>query len=225
MITAVLFDLFETLISESGLEPTRASHLGQTLGLDNEAFRLEWKTRRSRIVLGQLSFVEALTEISQTLTGTVNAAAIQRLAEQRIREKAGAYERIDRDVMELVTDLRSRGLRLAVISNCFQEDAIGWWTCPLAREFQCAVFSFAEGLAKPNPEIYLRAIRCLRVDPAAAVFVGDGGDNEIAGAAQAGLRAFRSTWFVRKPPRFQASDAGGCDLPNCRDVLKLVAAG
>jgi HAD superfamily hydrolase (TIGR01509 family) len=225
MITAVLFDLFETLISESGLEPARASHLGERLGLDNEAFRVEWKTRRPRIVVGQLSFVEALTEISKALAGTADAATIQRIAEQRIREKAGAYDRIEREVMALITRLRSRGIRLAVVSNCFQEDAVGWWTCALAHEFQCAVFSFAEGLAKPNPEIYLRAIRCLDVDPATAVFVGDGGDNEIAGATEAGLRAFRSTWFVRHSPRFQASDSSGCDLANCRDVLELVAAG
>ena len=225
MITAVLFDLFETLISESGLQPTRASQLGETLGLDHDAFRAEWKTRRPRIVMGQLSFVGALTEISRTLVGRVDAAAIQRAAQQRIREKAVAYNRIDASVMELITDLRSRGIALAVITNCFQEDALAWSTCPLAREFQCTVFSFAEGLAKPNPEIYLRAIRCLGADPATAVFVGDGGDNEIAGATQAGLRAFRSTWFVRNSPRFRSSDASGFELPNCQDVLKLVTAG
>jgi putative hydrolase of the HAD superfamily len=225
MITAVLFDLFETLISESGLQPTRASKLGETLGLDREAFRAEWKTRRPRIVLGQLSFVDALTEISRTLAGRVDVAAIQRVSEQRIREKAAAYARIDADVMTVVTDLRSRGLGLAVISNCFAEDAIGWSTCPLAREFQCSVFSFAEGVAKPTPEIYLRAVHRLGVDPATAVFVGDGGDNEVAGAAHAGLRAFRSTWFVRNSRQFQHSGAGGLELGSCQDVLKLVAAG
>ena len=81
------------------------------------------------------------------------------------------------------------------------------------------------GPGQAEPGNILRAIRCLRVDPATAVFVGDGGDNEIAGAAEAGLRAFRSTWFVRNSPRFQASDASICDLPNCQDVLKLVTTG
>jgi len=33
-----------------------------------------------------------------------------------------------------------------------------------------------------NPEIYLKATRALRVEPEMAVFIGDGGDNELAGA-------------------------------------------
>lgn len=66
MIKAVLFDLFETLITESPVQPTPASSLGETLGLQQEAFRVEWKARRPRVVLGQLSFAAALTEISKT---------------------------------------------------------------------------------------------------------------------------------------------------------------
>jgi putative hydrolase of the HAD superfamily len=225
MIKAVLFDLFETLITESGLNPTRASHLGETLGLDDKAFRAEWRTRRPRIVVGQLSFVDALTEISHTLAGSVDAAAIQRISQQRIREKTAAYARIDAEVMTLITDLRRRGLVLAAISNCFPEDAVAWSTCALAPEFRCAVFSFAEGVAKPAPEIYLRAVRRLGVDPATTMFVGDGGDDEVAGAARAGLRAVRSTWFVRNSLNFQSCAAGALELAHCQDVLKLVDEG
>lgn len=225
MIKAVLFDLFETLITESPVQPTRASSLGDTLGLQQEAFRIEWKARRPRVVLGQLSFADALTEISKTLTGRVDIATIQRIRKQRIREKAAAYARIDEEVMALISDLRRHGVGLAVISNCFSEDVLAWSTCPLAREFQCTAFSFAEGVAKPAPEIYLRAVSRLGVEPATAVFIGDGGDNELAGAAHAGLRAFRAIWFGRNWPRFQSSGAGGLELANRQDVLTLVTAG
>ena len=60
MITAVLFDLFETLITESGIQATRASSLATTLGLEKDAYRKEWKMRRPSIVRGQMSFAEAL---------------------------------------------------------------------------------------------------------------------------------------------------------------------
>ena len=46
MITAVLFDLFETLVTESVVPPSRAGSLGEALGLDPVAFRAEWKARR-----------------------------------------------------------------------------------------------------------------------------------------------------------------------------------
>jgi putative hydrolase of the HAD superfamily len=221
MINAVLFDLFETLITESGIQPTRASSLAATLGLEEDAYRAAWKARRPSVVSGQLSFADALTEISQTLTGSVNMVAVQRIRQQRIREKAAAYARIDNEVTDLITDLRRRGIRLAVISNGFEEDVLAWARCSLAREFQCAVFSSAEGVAKPNPEIYLRAVRRLGVKPATAVYIGDGGDDELAGAERAGLRACRAAWFVRNPPKKSMCP----ELTGREDVLKLVAAG
>lgn len=175
--------------------------------------------------MGQLAFADALTEISKTLTGRADTVAVRRIRQQRIREKAAAYARIDEEVMALISDLRRHGVGLAVISNCFSEDVLAWSTCPLAREFQCAAFSFAEGVAKPAPEIYLRAVSRLGVEPATAVFIGDGGDNELAGAAHAGLRAFRAIWFVRHWPRFQSSGAASLELANRHDVLTLVTAG
>ena len=65
MIKAVLFDLFETLITESHYAPTRASSLAPALGLERQAYRPAWKARRPRIVVGELSFADALTQISQ----------------------------------------------------------------------------------------------------------------------------------------------------------------
>lgn len=225
MIEAVLFDLFETLITESPAQPTRASSLGDPLGLEQEAFRVEWKVRRPRVILGQLSFSEALTEISRTLTGTVDATTVRQICEQRIREKAAAYSRIDEEVVALVTDLRRSGLDLAVVSNCFEEDVVAWPTCSLARDFKCTAFSFAEGVAKPDPEIYMRAARRLGVPPEATVFIGDGADNELDGAKRAGFRAFRAVWFLRRWPHFRSPEAGGFGLANRQEVLDLVAAG
>ena len=71
MTSAVLFDLYETLVTESGIRPTRASSLATALGLERDAYRREWKARRPAVVRGQMSFAEALTEISQALSGDV----------------------------------------------------------------------------------------------------------------------------------------------------------
>lgn len=221
MIKAVVFDLFETLITESHVAPTRASSLAHALGLERQAYRAEWKARRPRVVVGALSFAEALTEVSQAVVGTVDTAAVQGICQQRMREKAEAYARTDDQVMTLITELARRDVRLGVISNAFKEDVLPWSDCSLATAFQCAVFSCDEGVAKPNPEIYLRALHRMGVQPETTVYIGDGGDNELTGAEQAGLRAFRAAWFA-------ASSSQGLpwpELTTCGDVLKLVAAG
>ena len=221
MIKAVLFDLYETLITESRLAPTRASSLGPALGLEPHTYRPEWKARRPRIVLGELSFADALTEISQTLLGAVDTAAVQRVCEQRRLEKAAAFAHPDAQVMALVTDLRRRGIGLGVVSNGFREDVLPWTDCSLASAFGCTAFSCEEGVAKPDSEIYLRAMRRLGAQPRTTVFIGDGGDNELTGAEQAGLRAFRAAWFVRTSSRAVSWP----QLATCGDVLELVAAG
>ncbi len=222
MITAVLFDLFETLITESGIQPTRASHLAPTLGLERGAYRKEWKMRRASIVRGQLSFAEALTDISQTLMGRADQPAIHGICQQRIHEKAIAYAQIHDGVAALVTTLARRGVGLAVISNGFEEDVLGWSHCSLAAEIRCTAFSCMEGIAKPDPEIYERALRRLGVDPATTVYIGDGGDDELGGAERAGLRAHRAAWFVRNSPQNAATWP---ELTDPKDVLNLVAAG
>ena len=221
MIKAVLFDLYETLITESHVAPTRASSLADALGLERQAYRAEWKARRPRVVMGKLSFADALTEVSQTLAGTVDTAAVQRICQQRIREKAAAFAHPDDQVATLITGLVRRGVALGVVSNGFREDVLPWTDCSLAPAFQCTAFSCEEGVAKPDPEIYLRAMRRLRVQPETAVYIGDGGDNELIGAEQAGLRAFRAAWFVR-------GSSQGLPWPEfttCDDVLALVSAG
>lgn len=220
MINAVLFDLYETLVTESHGSPTRASSLAQALGLERQAYRAEWKARRPRIVLGELSFADALTEISQTLAGSVDTAAVQRICRQRTLEKAAALAHPDEEVVTLITDLGRRGIGLGVVSNGFREDVLPWSDCSLASAFQCTAFSCEEGVAKPDPEIYLRAMRRLRVQPQTTLYIGDGGDHELTGAEQAGLRAFRAGWFVRSPPQGLLWP----ELATCRDVLQLLAA-
>jgi putative hydrolase of the HAD superfamily len=224
MINAVLFDLFETLITESPVRPRRASSLGESLGLERDAFRAEWKNRRPRVMLGRLSFAEALADICRTLTGTVDVGAVQRLCDQRALEKAAAFAHSSDEVAALVTDLADHHVALGVISNCFEEDVRAWSAWPLARKFRCAMFSFAAGVAKPEAEIYRRAVRELGVQPSTTLFVGDGGDDELVGAEQAGLRAYRATWF-NADRRHGRPESGTPDLASCHDVLRIVGAG
>jgi putative hydrolase of the HAD superfamily len=221
MIGAVLFDLYDTLITESGLHPTRASSLATVLGLDDEAYRIEWKNRRPSVIRGELSLADALAGISQSLAGRADIAAIDGIRQRRMREKAAAFARVDADVAALVAALADRGIGLAVVSNGFEEDVFGWSLCSLAPHFDCTVFSYAEGIAKPDPEMYLRTVRRLGVEPGAAVYIGDGADNELLGAEQAGLRAGRAAWFVAEAPQA----ATWAELKTPEDVLAFLRAG
>ena len=110
------------------------------------------------------------------------------------------------------------------LSFAEREDVTAWPTCVLAEWFDAALFSFEIGLAKPDPAIYLEAVECLGAEPADALFIGDGGDDELAGAERAGLRAVQATWFDDAAVRPRRSAGVSC-VSAWPEVVQLVGSG
>lgn len=222
MLQAILFDLFETLITESQTRPAGMSALAPQLGCEREVFRTEWKTLRPAAITGRVTLRQALSHIATKAGSDVDDVTFDRLCDERIRTKAGPFEQVEHQILMLIDYLRSRNLRLGVISNCLAEDVAGWAGCSLASRFDCAVFSFEVGLAKPDPAIYIEATRRLQVDASQTWFIGDGGSDELRGATQAGLRAFRALWFLRRWPHFREEPSLGLSVNTIQEVVSLV---
>jgi putative hydrolase of the HAD superfamily len=222
MLGAILFDLYETLITESGTRPPGVSSLAPALGCDRDAFRGHWKMLRPAVTRGRLSFRQALEEITTVLGNPADDLTLQRLCEQRIRTKAEPFERLEPKIVAMIDELRRRGLRVGVISNCCAEDVAAWPHSALAPRVDCTVFSFEVGLAKPEPEIYREALRRLRADVSETWFIGDGAEGELSGAEEAGLHPFRATWFLRRWPHYREEAGRFADIDNVEEIVGLV---
>ena len=98
----------------------------------------------------------------------------------------------------LLEALRSRGLRLGLVSNAFDP---GWLLhrdlaqMGIAERIDYAVFSSEVGKRKPHPEIFERALEALEVAPDEALFVGDRLYEDVRGAAQVGMTTVQAVWF------------------------------
>ena len=130
-------------------------------------------------------------------------ATLQRICDDRVRAKARPFEHIEPHILTTIEHLRRRGLRLAVISNCFAEDVMAWPpVCPRVpvRLHRVLVRGWS-GQARSGdlPRGYAAAGR----DASDTWFIGDGQDDELSGAAQAGLRAFRALWFLKRWPHYR----------------------
>jgi putative hydrolase of the HAD superfamily len=222
MVKAVLFDLFETLITESRTQPAGVSSLAPELGCERGAFRGLWKALRPAVITGRVSFREALREITTRLGSHAEDATLQRMCEQRIRAKGEPFAHVEQQVLMMLDHLRSRGLRLGIVCNCLAEDVAAWPQCSLASRFDCTVFSFEVGRAKPDPEIYVEATRRLSVDVSDTWFIGDGADEELPGAERAGLRAFRALWFLRRWAHFEDEPCSAASLASVDDFVNVV---
>ena len=95
--------------------------------------------------------------------------------------------RLDPQADDLLTRLRGLGLALALVSNAssYSEEVLSSFR--LRERFDAVVLSYELGVLKPHPSIYLKAAAQLGVRTEACVFIGDGGDEELAGARQVGM--------------------------------------
>jgi putative hydrolase of the HAD superfamily len=103
------------------------------------------------------------------------------------------HTRTDPDAIPLLTGLRTRGIRVGVLSNTM------WPRAAHERVFardgvltllDGAVYTSEIPWTKPHPEAFRAAMTAIGVDdPAACVFVGDRPFDDIYGAKNAGMRA------------------------------------
>ncbi len=93
------------------------------------------------------------------------------------------------DVVPALEALKSRGLRLAVLSNFDSrlEELIRAFE--LDRFFDAVHYSTRIGAAKPDPAIFRAALRAHRIEAHQAMHIGDSLHADVEGAIAAGIRA------------------------------------
>ncbi|MEK6273841.1 MAG: HAD family hydrolase [Actinomycetota bacterium] len=98
----------------------------------------------------------------------------------------------------LLESLRSRSLRLGLVSNAFDP---AWLLhrdleqMGIAERIDHALFSSEVGKRKPHPEIFRRSLAALDVAPEESLFVGDRLYEDVRGAAEVGMTTAQAMWF------------------------------
>src|SRR5262245_42273311 len=218
MPTAVLLDLYNTLIS-SGPEGRRDevnASMGADLGVDpperfSELFRQSYRQR----FVGALGDLESSVRSVAHVAGVTPTASQVRLAAARRRAFARELLWPAPSTLEALDALRAVGWRLGLVTNCSAETPEQWKRTPFATRFDALGFSCELGVAKPDPAIYLSVCSFLSVPPTECVYVGDGADNELSGAANLGMSVVRTVEFQPSSaawPRTRIESLS--DLPN-----------
>ena len=101
------------------------------------------------------------------------------------------------DAAQTLSCLRTSGLKLGLITNgSIRMQSRKLQCLALSPLFDTILISDAEGISKPDRQIFHRALDRLNTTPAHAVFVGDHPEVDVAGARAAGMQAI---W--RRDPR------------------------
>ncbi len=147
----------------------------------------------------------AVAECLRLRTGFTRGALVPR---------AGAIETLD--------ELQRRGFKRGVISVCSSDVEELWDETELAAHVDDVVLSCAVGLSKPDPRIYELACRRLDVRPDECLFVGDGANDELAGAERVGMQAVCVLPPGREEPLWPEARGWEPTITSLEDVLELV---
>ena len=214
MTRAVVFDLWDTLV-DFDVEGQLAvqAEMAKRLGRDAEGFQREWSETRATRELGPLA--------PSLVAFGADEALVRELVDLRVAAARGWL--VPRDgALETLRELGRRGIGRGLLSVCSEEVATLWDETAFSGLFESTVFSCSVGLAKPDPRIYRLACQELGVEPADAIFVGDGANDELAGAERVGMRAVLIHTPGRDPYWPAAKNWTGARITSIPEVLELV---
>lgn len=115
------------------------------------------------------------------------SALIPRL--RATHDELNLWRRVPEDLPAALERARGLGLRLGVISNSEGRLDHLFEHVNLRDAFEVVIDSAHEGVRKPDPEIFRRALRRMGLDAAETMYAGDIPTVDIEGAMNAGLRA------------------------------------
>ena len=125
------------------------------------------------------------------------------------------------DAAETLSCLRTSGLKLGLITNgSIRMQSRKLQCLALSPLFDTILISDAEGISKPDRQIFHRALERLDTTPAQAVFVGDHPELDVAGARAAGMQA---VW--RRDPSVSRMVEADCVIEELADLLTWLGLG
>lgn len=168
---AVLIDLYDTLVWSEW--PRLRELIEERTGLSTRALLDAFdRTRPARSV-------GAYGSAQGDLGATLRAAGLDPPGEL-LGELAGLVEttlaegvHLWDDSLPTLRELRRRGIRTAVVSNCDHSTRPEVERLGLYEEADAVVLSFEVGAAKPEPGIYRAALLAVGSEPAETLFVDD----------------------------------------------------
>jgi putative hydrolase of the HAD superfamily len=197
-----MFDYFNTLTDPIPSRRNRRSYvfMAARLGVEVDVIVAAFAACRSARLAGELGDSHATVRHIARMVGIENLTAEQvgSVVEAR-RQEMQMASKLRSDALPTVRELKRQGLKVGVISNCSVEFLDIWSEIGELADLVDGVLLSAEvGMSKPDSRIYELACTQIGVEPEKAIFVGDGEDDELAGAASAGMQPL---WLIADDQR------------------------
>ena len=197
MIKAVIFDMYETLITLYNSPNYFGPHMAADAGIPVEKFKKIWSPMEGDRSIGKISLEEILALILKK-NNCYSEELLEKLVEKRIWAKAECFKHLNPEIIPTLEALKRNNIKIGLISNCFSEEAKLIRESNLYPFFDAVMLSYEQGVKKPDEEIYRRCVKELGVLPNECLYVGDGGSTELEAADKLGMKAVQAVWYLKE---------------------------
>ena len=219
-IQAVIFDMYETLVTQFCSPLYYGTQIAEDLGLSPEEFLPGWRATELDRATGKLTFEKTMERLMKS-HGIYTPEAHRRVVEKRIAIQADCFTHLHPGILPMLSRLKAQGIRIGLITNCFSEEATLIRESVLFPYFDAHCLSWEEGVRNPDPAIYRTCLRRLGIAPENCLYVGDGGSFELETARSLGIQAVQATWY--RQAAFEHKQAAlRPDFPKLSDPMEVL---
>lgn len=197
---AVVFDMFETLVSLYTCDTYQGAEIAADLGIPENTFRSLWNPSEDARARGEMTFEEIITKIMHTFTH-FDEAFLNQISKRRRDTLVNVFHSYRPDIIDMLQALKERGIKIALITNCYFEERDAIIHSELFKYFDVALMSCEVGIIKPDRAIFDRCLQELELNAAECLYVGDGGSHELEAASAIGMTACQATWYLKGDKR------------------------
>ena len=163
MIKAVIFDMYETLITLFDSPLYFGTQMASDAGIAEERFQETWRAEEKNRTTGKITLEELLEKILRE-NNCFSEEKMNYILKKRIWCKEEAFEHLHIEIIPMLRALKKEGIMIGLISNCFSEESMVIKKSILYPFFDAVCLSFDEGIQKPDPAIFERCIERLGVE-------------------------------------------------------------
>ena len=200
MTGAVIFDMFETLITHYASPLYMGRQIAADIGIQEPVFREVWDTTDDARTLGRMTLEEVIEAILQR-NGRYSDALFASVVRKRKESKAECFRHLHPEILPVLDAIRKQGIRIGLITNCYFEERDVIRESVLFPYFDAVCMSCELGIMKPDPAIFRRCMDALGVEPEQCLYVGDGGSRELEAARSLGMHPVQAVWYFGANPQ------------------------
>ena len=131
-------------------------------------------------------------------TDRYSDAVFHSIVAKRYATKRDCFKHLHPEILTMFEELKRKGIKIGLISNCYSEEAIEIRKSKLFPYFDVCYLSCEQGVKKPDPEIFIRCLEELQVKAEECVFVGDGGSQELEASGSIGMKPLQAIWYFKE---------------------------